>query len=83
MPPSTCVRTLRFKVRSEAYPWLNRAAREVNVAWNWANEVSYKAARPYSGAGKWLSGFDLCHLSSGATHYFDYIGADTLQDQRD
>jgi len=79
VPPSTCVRTLRFKVRSEAYPWLNRAAREVNVAWNWANEVSYKAARPYSGAGKWLSGFDLCHLSSGATHYFDYIGADTLQ----
>jgi hypothetical protein len=27
----TFVRTLRLKVKSEAYPWLNAAAREVNV----------------------------------------------------
>jgi putative transposase len=79
VPPSTGVRTLRFKVRAEAYAWLNQAAREANIAWNWANEVSYKAARPYSGPGKGLSGFDLCKLSSGATRHFEHIGADTIQ----
>jgi putative transposase len=28
---------------------------------------------------KWLSGFDLCHLTSGAARYFERIGADTIQ----
>jgi len=28
VPP--CVRTLRLKVKTEAYPWLNAAAVEVN-----------------------------------------------------
>jgi len=26
VPPRACIRTLRFKVRPEAYPWLNHAA---------------------------------------------------------
>lgn len=34
------VRTLRLKVKTEAYAWLNAAATEVNVCWNYANEVS-------------------------------------------
>ena len=75
----TCVRTLRLKVRSESRSWLNAAAIEVNQVWNWANEVSAKAARPFSGKSKWLSGFDLCNLSSGATEFMDQIGADTIQ----
>jgi hypothetical protein len=41
-----CIRTLRLKVKSEAYPWLNAAAVEVNRVWNYANEVSAKAAHP-------------------------------------
>jgi hypothetical protein len=40
----TCVRTLRLKVKSESYPWLNAAAAEVNVVWNYANEISARAA---------------------------------------
>jgi hypothetical protein len=28
------LRTLRLKIRPEAYGWLNRAAREVNVVFN-------------------------------------------------
>jgi putative transposase len=28
---------------------------------------------------KWLSGFDLCNLTSGSTEYFERIGADTIQ----
>ena len=73
------VRTWRLKVRAESYRWLNRAAIEVNQVWNWANETSCKAARPFAGRGKLLSGFDLCNLSAGATEFFEHIGADTIQ----
>ena len=71
--------TMRFKVRPEASSWLNAAAVEVDQVWNWANATSYKAARPFAGKAKWLSGFDLCNLSAGATACFERIGADTIQ----
>jgi putative transposase len=77
--PILYTRTLRLKVRAEAYGWLEAAAIEVNQIWNWCNEISAKAARPYVGKGKWLSGFDLCKLSAGATQCFEHIGADTIQ----
>ena len=73
------IRTLRFKVRSEAYSWLNAAAIEANQVWNYFNATSFKAARPYHGKPRWLSGFDLCNLSAGATEFFEHIGADTIQ----
>lgn len=72
-------RTLRLKVRPESYRWLEAAAIEVNQIWNWCNEISAKAGRPYVGKGKWLSGFDLCKLSASATQCFEHIGADTIQ----
>ena len=85
-------KTLRLKVQRESYPWLDKAAREVNTGWNWCNEVSADAAdrtkrgfggvdgmgRPMAGA-KFLTGFDLCRLASGGTEVFDFIGADTIQ----
>src|SRR5258708_1011895 len=76
-PP--CICTLRLKVKTEAYPWLNAAAVEVNQVWNRGNETSYKAARPFAGPGKWLTGFDLNNLSAGASECFEYIGSDTIQ----
>src|SRR5437899_1453000 len=72
-------RTLRVNVKREAYRWLNAAAAEVNLVWNWANETSAKAAWPFAGKPKWLSEFDLNNLSSGAAQYFERIGADTIQ----
>jgi hypothetical protein len=39
-----CTRTLRLKVRAEAYPWLNTAAVEVNQVFNWGNATSIDAA---------------------------------------
>jgi putative transposase len=72
-------RTLRLKVKTESYAWLNTAACEVNQVWNWAAEVSEKAARPCTGERQWLTGFDLNNLSAGASEYFDKIGADTIQ----
>ncbi len=78
-PVPSVIRTMRFKVRREGYAWLEAAAVEVNQVWNWCNEVSHKAARPYSGPSRWLSGFDLDKLSTGATKCFLHIGADTIQ----
>jgi len=72
-------RTLRLKVKPAARTWLNAAATEVNTVWNWANETSAKAARPFAGKPKWLSGFDLNNLSAGATECFEKIGAGTIQ----
>jgi putative transposase len=74
-----CVRTLRLKVMREGYAWLNADAIEVNQVWNYANATSYKAARPFVGAGKWLSAFDLDKLTAGATEHFERIGSDTIQ----
>lgn len=72
-------RTLRLKVKREGCAWLDAAAREVNTVWNWANDTSAKAVRRFAGAPKWLTGFDLCSLSAGATECFAHIGADTIQ----
>jgi hypothetical protein len=72
-------RTLRLKICSEAYAWLNAAAMEVNDVFNYCNETSYKAATRTDLKRKWLSGFDLCNLTAGATQYFERIGADTIQ----
>jgi len=75
----TCVRTVRLKVKREAYSWLNSAAIEVNQVFNWANATSYKAARPFVGPPKWLTAFDLDKLTAGATKCFERIGSDTIQ----
>ena len=74
------IKTLRLKVKREAYPWLNQAAIEVNQIWNYCNEMSYKAVetsveRPNP---RWLSGYDLCHLTAGMTKYMK-IGADSIE----
>jgi len=73
------IRTLRLKVRSESYRWLNAAAVEVNQVYNYVNETAYAAATRSDLKRKWLSGFDLCSLSAGASEYFEHIGADTIQ----
>ncbi len=77
--PLSFTRTLRLKVKAEAYSWLNAAAVEVNQVFNYANQASYDARRRTDLKSKWLSGFDLCSLTSGSTEYFDRIGADTIQ----
>ena len=75
----TFVRTLRLRVKSEAYPWLNAAAIEVNEVWNFSNAVSARAARPFAAPAKWLSAYDLDKLTAGAAAYFEHIGSDTIQ----
>jgi putative transposase len=66
-------------VKREAYAWLNAAAIEVNQVWNYSNDISHKAARPYAGPSRWLSGFDLDKLTAGAAAYFKHIGSQSIQ----
>ncbi len=66
-------------VAPQAYGWLNVAAVEVNQVFNYCNETSYRAATRTDSMRKWLSGFDLCSLTAGASQYFEKIGADTIQ----
>ena len=73
------IRTLRLRVRPESYGWLNAAAIEVNQTYNYCNQASHAAATRTDLKRKWLSGFDLCQLTAGATEYFQRIGADTIQ----
>jgi IS605 OrfB family transposase len=77
MPSFT--RTLRFKVRPEVYGWLSAAAVEVNGVFNYCNEASLLAATRTDLKRKWLTGFDLCNLTSGSARFFERIGADTIQ----
>jgi IS605 OrfB family transposase len=75
----TCIRTLRLKVKPEAYAWLKSAATEVNQIWNFANATSEKAARPFYGPRRYLSAFDLDKLTAGSSQYFERIGSETIQ----
>lgn len=75
----TIIKTLRLKVKANSHAWLNEAAREANTIWNWANETSLNAVKRTDSKRKWLSGFDLCNLSSGATEHFEHIGSNTIQ----
>lgn len=72
------LKTLQVKLRPGSEAWLNAAAREVNFVWNYANELCHKAARPYYGPGKWLTGFDVANLCTGAFREFDYIRGETI-----
>jgi putative transposase len=75
----TVVTTFRLKVKAEGHAWLNAAAVEVNHVWNWANATCHRAAYPFVGPGKWLSGYDLDGLCVGASEQFEHIGSDTIQ----
>jgi hypothetical protein len=80
--PLSFTRTLRLKVRREGYAWLNGAAIEVNEVFNYCNETSYKAATRTDTKRKYMSGFDLCNLTAGATQYFDRICVHYAQKRR-
>jgi putative transposase len=75
----TRVKTIRLKVRQEAWPWLQKSAREANFVWNYCNETSTAAATRTDSQRKWLSGFDLCALTSGSSACFSNLGADSIQ----
>jgi IS605 OrfB family transposase len=72
------MKALRLKVHPESWPWLDQAAREVNFAWNFSNETRHKAAHPFFGKPRYLSGWDLDKLATGAGEVLKRIGTDTI-----
>ena len=58
-------KTLQLRIKDKHCAVLRAWAVEVNSVWNFCNEVSHKAATPYTGKAKWLTGFDLQILTSG------------------
>jgi putative transposase len=72
-------KTLHMKIKTDAWEWLNAAAREVNTVFNYVNELSSKASRPFYGAPKWMSAYDLQKYLSGASKLFECIPAHTIQ----
>ncbi len=75
------MKTIRMKVKRDAYAWLNAAAVEVNQVWNWANQVSADACdRNLRANAKFLTGFDLTALTAGACECFSYINSDAINE---
>ena len=75
----TYMKTLRLKIRQDAYAWLNAAAIEVNEVWNGINEIAFNALRSCVKLRKWLGAAELCGLSAGTCELTPHIGADTIQ----
>ena len=60
-----CTKTLKLRIKDKHAKVLCQMAREVNQAWNHINAVSAKAARPFHGKPKFLSGYDLQKFTAG------------------
>ena len=61
---NTTTKTLQLRIKDKHARVLRQMAREVNQVWNHINEVSAKAAKPFAGPPKYLSGYDLQKLTS-------------------
>jgi len=73
-------KTLRLRIKDKHARVLCQMAREVNQVWNHINEVSARAARPFSGQPRYLSGYDLQKLTAGFSRCEDIaIGSGTVQ----
>lgn len=73
------MKTLQIKLRPGSEDWLNAAAVEANQVWNYCNEVSAKAARPFYGKPKFLSAYDLHKLLAGTCREMQHLSAMTIQ----
>ena len=60
-----CTKTLQLRIKDKHARVLRQMAREVNQVWNHVNAVSAKAARPFHGKPRFLSGYDLQKFTAG------------------
>ena len=60
-----CTKTLRLRIKDKHAKVLCQVAREVNQVWNHINATSAKAARPFHGKPRFLSGYDLQKFTAG------------------
>ena len=77
---STATKTLQLRIKDKHTKVLRQMAREVNQVWNHINEISAKAARPFHGKPKYLSGYDLQKYTAGYSKCDDVsVGSGTVQ----
>jgi putative transposase len=62
--PAKAVRVLRVRIKDRHAPWLRNAARQVNLVWNYCNELQQ---RVWTRERKFLSGFDFWPYLKGCT----------------
>ena len=60
-----CTKTLKLRIKDKHAKVLAAMAREVNQVWNHINAISAKAARPFHGKSRFLSGYDLQKYTAG------------------
>lgn len=58
-------KTLKLRIKDKHSAVLRAWSSEVNMVFNYCNEVSAKASTSYTNKPKWLSGYDLQALTSG------------------
>ena len=73
-------KTLQLRIKDKHTKVLRQMAREVNQVWNHINAISAKAARPFHGKPKYLSGYDLQKFTAGYSKCDDVsVGSGTVQ----
>lgn len=58
-------KTLKLRIKDKHAAFLGDLAREVNMVWNYVNEVNFKASNPFSGKPRYLTAYDLQKLITG------------------
>lgn len=76
------IKTLKFRIKDKHTKTMLAMARDVNMVWNYCNETQFRSLKHYCNRPKvWLSGFDLCGLTSGFTKCEGVsVGASTVQE---
>lgn len=62
--PSINIKTLRFRIKDKHAKALNALARDVNMVWNFCNDLSFKV---YQKEHRFISAFDIQKYTNGAT----------------
>ena len=77
---NTATKTLKLRIKDKPAKVLRQMAREVNQVWNHINAISAKAARPFHGKPKFLSGYDLQKFTAGFSQCEGItVGSGTVQ----
>ena len=70
------VRTLRIRIKDKHAKYLSALAREVNLVWNYVNELSFKV---FQRERRFMSGYDLQKYTNGASKEGLRLHSQTIQ----
>lgn len=70
------VRTLRLRIKDKHAKYLGELAREVNLVWNYVNELSFKV---FQRERRFMSGYDLQKYTNGASKEGLRLHSQTIQ----